>query len=180
MNPTITSVSLNPQHGFSKHPRPGITLLAGLGVEGDAHLGKNTQHLYLVRKDPTRPNLCQVHLLHQELHEHLNATGFNISPGDMGENITTHGLDLMTLPTGTFLHLGSTAIVEITGLRDPCAQLNTLAPGLMKAVIEHTPDGKLIRKAGIMATVHTAGEVRPGDAIRVTLPPQPHQPLKPV
>jgi MOSC domain-containing protein YiiM len=180
MTPTITAVSLNPEHGFSKHPQPSITLLQGLGVQDDAHLGKTTQHVYFVRKDPTRPNLAQVHLIHAELHEELNATGFQISPGAMGENITTRGLDLMNLPTGTLLRLGPTALIEITGLREPCAQLNNLGPGLMKTLITRHPDGTITHKAGIMAIVRETGEVHPGDPIQITLPPLPHTPLEPV
>ncbi len=95
----------------------------------------------------------------------------------MGENITTRGIDLLALPRGAKLQIGGEAIVEITGLRNPCAQLDGIQQGLMAAVIGRRPDGGLIRKAGVMGIVLTGGEVRRGDTIRITLPPQPHLPL---
>ncbi len=157
-----------------------MRLLAGLGVEGDAHLGETVKHRSRVRRDPTQPNLRQAHLIHAELHDELRAAGFAVAPGEMGENITTRGVDLLGLPTGTRLHLGETAVVEMTGLRNPCAQLDTIQPGLMAATLDRDDEGRLIRKAGVMAIVLASGEVRPGDAIRVELPPEPHQPLEPV
>lgn len=180
MTGVVTAVSSDSTHRFSKPNRAAIRLLAGLGVEGDAHLGKTVQHLSRIRRDPRQPNLRQVHLLHAELHEELRAAGFDVSAGQMGENITTRGIDLLGLPTGTRLHLGETAVVEVTGLRNPCAQLDRFRPGLMAAVLDRDAAGRLIRKAGIMAIVLAGGEVRPGDPIRITLPPAPHRPLEPV
>lgn len=156
---------------------PSIRLLAGLGVEGDAHCGALVKHRYHVRKDPTRPNLCQVHLLQEELFDELAAKGFDVAPGEMGENITTREIDLLGLPTGARLLLGESAVVEVTGLRNPCVQMNQLRPGLMPAVIERRPRGEVVRKAGIMGIVIAGGEVVPGDAIRVELPPRPWRAL---
>jgi MOSC domain-containing protein YiiM len=180
MNGVVTAVSQSATHTFSKPNQHCIRLLAGLGVEGDAHLGETVKHRSRVARDPSQPNLRQVHLLHAELHDELNAAGFHVSPGQMGENVTTRGIDLLALPTGTRLHLGATAIVEVTGLRSPCTQLDTFRPGLMAATLGRDEHGDLIRKAGIMAVVLTGGEVRPNDPIRVKLPPEPHRPLDPV
>lgn len=177
MSAIVTAVSISASHTFSKPNQDSIRLIAGLGVEGDTHLGKTVQHRSRVARDPNQPNLRQVHLIHAELHDHLNATGFNISPGQMGENITTRGIDLLGLPTGAKLHIGETAIVEVTGLRNPCTQLNTFQPGLMKAVLDHDEHGNLIRKSGIMGIVLTGGTVSPQDPIRIELPPKPHVPL---
>jgi MOSC domain-containing protein YiiM len=173
----VVSVSLNGKHTFSKKTADRITLLAGLGVEGDAHCGVLVKHRYHVRKDPTRPNLCQVHLLHAELFTELAAKGIAIAPGDMGENVTTSGLDLLSLPTSTLLKIGASAVVEITGLRNPCIQMNDLRPGLMHAVIEHNRGSKPRMKAGIMGIVIAGGVVQPGDTIQVELPPQPWRPM---
>ena len=173
----VTAVSRNPRHGFGKPTQDSIRLLAGLGVEGDAHMGETVKHRSRVRRDPTQPNLRQVHLIHAELLDELRETGFPIAAGDVGENVTTHGVDLLGLPTGTRLHLGETAVIEVTGLRNPCVQLDRFQPGLMAAVLGRDAQGGLILKAGIMAVVLTGGEVRPGDPIRVALPPEPHRPL---
>ena len=177
---TVTAVSRSRTHTLTKPTQERVRLLAGLGVEGDAHLGETVKHRSRVRRDPTQPNLRQAHLIHAELHDELRAAGFAVAPGEMGENITTRGVDLLGLPTGTRLHLGETAVVEMTGLRNPCAQLDTIQPGLMAATLDRDDEGRLIRKAGVMAIVLASGEVRPGDAIRVELPPEPHQPLEPV
>jgi MOSC domain-containing protein YiiM len=150
------------------------------GREGDAHLGEKVKHRSRVARDPSQPNLRQVHLIHAELHDELRRAGFEVMPGLMGENVTTRGIDLLGLPTGTRLHLGTTAVVEITGLRNPCAQLDKLQPGLMAATLDRDAAGNLIRKAGIMGIVLTDGDVRPGDAIRVELPAEPHRSLEPV
>ncbi len=177
MSAAVTAVSRSAGHSFSKPNEPFIRLVAGLGVEGDAHQGTTVQHLSRIRRDPTHPNLRQVHLIHAELHDELHAAGFHVSAGEMGENVTTRGLDLLALPTGARLHLGGSAVVEVTGLRNPCAQLDRFQSGLMAAVLGRDADGSLVRKAGIMAVVLTGGEVRPGDAIRAELPPGPHRPL---
>jgi MOSC domain-containing protein YiiM len=177
---SVVSVSRRAGHHFSKTASPSIRLLRGLGVEGDAHMGATVRHRYHVRKDPTRPNLCQVHLLHSELFEELRAMGFAVSPGELGENVTTSGIDLLALPTGARLHLGTGAIVEVTGLRNPCIQIDHFQKGLMAATLDRDADGNLIRKAGIMSIVLADGDVRPGDAIRAELPDMPHRPLLPV
>jgi MOSC domain-containing protein YiiM len=173
----VVSVSLSASHSFSKPVAESIRLLTGLGVEGDAHCGALVKHRYHVRKDPTRPNRSQVHLLQSELFGELAAKGIVIAPGEMGENITTAGVDLLHLPTGTLLRIGASAVIEVTGLRNPCVQMNELRAGLMQAVIERDAAGKVTRKAGIMAIVVAGGDVRVGDAIRVELPPEPWQPL---
>lgn len=180
MGGTVIAVSCSPTHTFSKLNQEGIRLLAGLGVERDAHLGEMVKHRSRVRRDPIQPNLRQVHLIHAELHEELQAAGFAVSAGQMGENVTTRGVNLLELPTGTRLRLGQTAIIEITGLRNPCTQLDDFQQGLMAAVLSRDEQGELVRKAGVMAIVLAGGEVRPGDQITVELPPEPHLPLRPV
>jgi MOSC domain-containing protein YiiM len=177
---SVAAVSLRSGHHFSKTPSLGIRLLAGLGIAGDGHMGETVKHRSRVRKDPTQPNLRQVHLMHAELFDELRTRGYVVKPGDLGENITTSGIDLLALPTGTRLHLGASAVVEITGLRNPCIQLDTFQKGLMAATLDKDADGNLIRKAGIMSIVISQGDVRPGDAIRVELPDMPHRPLLPV
>ncbi|MCC7368268.1 MAG: MOSC domain-containing protein [Chloroflexi bacterium] len=180
MSGVVTAVSRSGSHTMVKPNETSVRLLTGLGVEGDAHLGETVKHRSRVAIDPTVPNLRQVHLIHAELHDELEAAGFTVTPGMMGENVTTRGVDLLGLPTGTKLRLGASAVVEVTGLRNPCAQLDGLQPGLMKANLDRDAAGNLIRKAGIMGVVLADGEVRPGDAITVELPPEPHQPLQPV
>ena len=180
MGGTVLAVSCAAKHTMSKPAQERIRLLTGLGVEGDAHLGETVKHRSRVRRDPTQPNLRQVHLIHAELHDELREAGFDLSAGQMGENVTTRGIDLLGLPTGTRLHLGESAVIEVTGLRNPCAQLNKIASGLMAATLDRDEQGNLIRKAGIMGVVLAGGEVRPGDPIRVELPPEPHRPLEPV
>jgi MOSC domain-containing protein YiiM len=174
----IIAVARDEGHRFSKPILPAIRLLSGLGVEGDAHCGKTVKHRSRVKVDPTQPNLRQVHLIHAELFEELAGEGFSLRPGDMGENITTRGLDLLALPAGTRLRLGSDALVEVTGLRNPCVQIEAFRPGLLKAVLGRDADGNLIRKAGIMGIVLQGGEVRAGDPIGVTLPAPPHRALE--
>jgi hypothetical protein len=176
----VAAVSRGADHSFSKANEDCIQLVAGLGVQGDAHLGRTVQHLSRVARDPTQPNLRQVHLIHAELHDELRARGFELMPGDMGENITTRGVDLLGLPIGTRLRLGDAAVVDVTGLRNPCLQLSTFQSGLMAAVLDRAADGTVIRKSGVMAVVVTGAEVRPDDPIRVELPPLPHRPLETV
>ncbi len=175
----VEAVSQGGAHTFSKTPRLWIRLLAGLGVEGDAHLGRTVQHRSRVARDPTQPNLRQVHLLHRELLEQLETQGHVIGPGQIGENILTRGIDLLGLPQGTILHIGE-ATMRVTGLRNPCVQLDRFRPGLMAATLSRDAEGNLIRKAGVMGVVLTGGEVRPGDVIRVILPAEPHKRLQPV
>ena len=176
----VTAVSRDEAHAFSKPPRASIRLVAGLGVERDAHAGRTVRHRSRVARDPTAPNLRQVHLIHAELHDELNRLGFDVAPGDMGENITTRGVDLLGLAVATRLMIGPRAVVEVTGLRNPCTQLDGFRPGLMKAVLGRDSDGGLVRLAGVMAVVLAGGVIRPGNPIAVTLPPEPHAPLRPV
>ena len=176
----VTAVSRNASHTMVKSNQASIHLLTGLGVEGDAHLGKTVKHRSRVRRDPSQPNLRQVHLIHEELHEELRAAGFAVVPGQMGENVTTRGVDLLELPLGTRLHLGNEAVVEVTGLRNPCVQLDALQPGLMAATLGRDENGGVVRKTGVMSIVLVDGEVRAGDPIRVELPPEPHGALVPV
>jgi MOSC domain-containing protein YiiM len=175
-----TGVSRSATHTFSKRGCDRIRLLVGLGVEGDTHLGETVQHRSRVCRDPNQPNLRQVHLIHAELHDELRTRGFAVAAGDLGENVTTRGIDLLGLPAGAQLFLGATAVVEVTGLRNPCLQLDGFRPGLMRAVLGRAVDGNLVRKAGIMGIVLSSGEVRAGDAVHLELPPQPHHPLQPV
>ncbi|MGB3447137.1 MAG: MOSC domain-containing protein [Xanthobacteraceae bacterium] len=176
----VTAVSLSKRHHFSKPNAMEIQLRTGLGVAGDAHLGVTVKHRSRVAKDPTQPNLRQVHLLHEELFDELRGKGFRVAAGEMGENVTTRGVDLLGLPTGTRLHLGASAVVEVTGLRNPCVQIDRFQQGLMAATLDRDSGGNLIRKAGIMSIVLADGDLRPGDAIRIELPAGPHRPLQPV
>ena len=180
MHGIVTAVSRSATHALSKPVEESVRLLAGFGVEGDAHAGETVKHRSRVARDPSQPNLRQVHLIHAELHDELQTAGFAVAAGQMGENITTRGVDLLALPAGTRLRLGDSAVVEVTGLRNPCAQLDRIQPGLMAAVLDRGADGNLIRKAGVMGIILTGGAVRPGDAITVELPPEPHRPLAPV
>jgi MOSC domain-containing protein YiiM len=176
----VVAVGRDHRHRFSKPGQDVIRLLKGLGVEGDSHCGSTVQHLSRVRRDPTQPNLRQVHLIHAELHDELAQLGFAVGAGDMGENVTTRGLELLALPTGTVLRIGPAAAVEVTGLRNPCVQLDAFQPGLLPAVLDRAIDGSVVRKAGVMAVVVAGGEVRPHDRIVAELPSGPHRPLQPV
>lgn len=179
-NGVVESVSRNLKHTFSKYTENEILLVAGLGVEGDAHFGKTVKHRSRVRVDPEQPNLRQVHIIHSELFRELKSKGHRVLPGEMGENITTTGIDLLGLPTGCRLMIGKDAVVEITGLRNPCSQLDDLQDGLMRAVLEKDQDGNVIRKAGVMGVVISGGYVRTGDGIEVRFPEGPFVPLAPV
>ena len=180
MHGSVQAVHSSGAHTFSKSAQAGIRLVAGLGVEGDAHMGETVKHRSRVARDPNQPNLRQVHLVHAELHGELATKGFSVAAGQMGENVTTVDLDLLGLPTGARLHLGAEAVVELTGLRNPCAQLESLGKGMMAACLDRDADGGLIRKAGVMSVVLVGGDVRPGDPIRVELPVEPHRALEPV
>lgn len=170
MNAKVVAVSLSPRHKFSKPNALSIRLLEGLGIEGDAHSGATVKHRSRVAKAPHEPNLRQVHFMHEELFAELAAQGFQVAPGEMGENVTTRGIDLLNLPQGARLHLGDSAIVEITGLRNPCMQIDRFQKGLMQAVLGRDADGSLVRKSGVMGIVIAGGDVRAGDAIRVEMP----------
>ncbi|WP_406397865.1 MOSC domain-containing protein [Streptomyces sp. NBC_00879] len=178
MGATVTTVSSNGAYSFTKPNRESITLLAGLGVEGDVHAGVTVKHRSRIAQDPTQPNLRQVHLIHEELFIEVAQAGFEVAPGDLGENITTTGIDLLALPTGTVLRLGEEAEVEITGLRNPCLQIDAFQDGLLKQVVGRDDEGNIVRRAGIMSVVRTGGVVRPGDPIAVELPDGPHTPLE--
>ena len=175
----VLAVHRSSSHSFSKFAEDAVTLVPGLGVAGDAHAGATVQHRSRLARDPSAPNLRQVHLLQAELFDELVARDFAVFPGDLGENITTHGVDLLALPAGTRLLLGPEAEIEITGLRNPCSQIDRFQRGLTAAVLEKQGD-RLVRKAGVMGIVHTGGAVRAGDPIVVRLPPPPHRPLEPV
>ena len=175
----VVATAKSDSHTFSKVQCQGIELIAGIGVSGDAHSGAKVKHRSRVRANPNQPNLRQVHLIHAELHAELASSGFPVGPGEMGENITTSGIDLLRLSEGTQLQIG-TAAIQVTGLRNPCIQLNGLHAGLMEAVLERDAAGNLVRKSGVMAIVLRDGEVRPGDAIEISYAPAEHVPLRPV
>ena len=180
MTGLVLAVHRSPTHTMAKSTQPSIRLLAGLGVEDDAHAGVTVKHRSRVARDPSQPNLRQVHLIQAELHDELTGRGMSVEFGRMGENITTRGIDLLALPTGARLRLGPAALIEVTGLRNPCVQLEGIHSGLMQAVLDRDVDGALVRRAGIMGIVLAGGEVSPGDPIEVTLPNLPHEPLRPV
>lgn len=174
----VSAVSRSAGHMFSKPTEGSIRLLAALGVDGDAHLGVTVRHRSRAAREPQLPNLRQVHLMAGELHDELRAAGFPVTAGALGENVTTRGLDLLGLPAGARLRLGETAVVEVTGLRNPCVQLDRFAAGLMSAMLGRDEHGRLVRKAGVMSVVLAGGEVRPDDPITVELPPPPHHRLE--
>ncbi len=179
-SPYVVAVSASPTHRFSKVPREVVRLVQGLGIEGDSHAGVTVQHLSRVRRRPQDPNLRQVHLLAGELLAALADLGYDVPPGAMGENVTTSGVDLLALPAGTVLRLGAEAEVEITGLRNPCAQIDAYSPGLLAEVVGRDEAGEVVRRAGVMGVVRRSGEVRAGDPLCVVLPAEPHVPLAPV
>ena len=178
MGGTVAAVSSNGTYSFTKPNRDSITLLAGIGVEGDVHAGETVKHRFRMEKDASQPNLRQVHLIHEELFEEVREAGFEVGAGELGENVTTRGIDLLGLPVGARLHLGAQAVVEVTGLRNPCAQIDNFQKGLMKQVVGRDESGVVRFKSGIMSVVLEGGVVRPGDAIKVELPDGPHVPLE--
>jgi len=178
--PRVVSVSRDDAHRFSKPAVDEIVLVEGLGVEGDAHSGETVQHRSRVRRDPTQPNLRQVHLVHAELFDEVAAAGHEVRPGDLGENVTTRGVDLLGLPTGTLLHLGTTAVVELTGLRNPCLQIDGFDEGLLRLVVGRDADGEVVRRAGVMGVVRAGGAIRPGDDLTIELPTGARTALRPV
>lgn len=178
--PRVIAVSRDDVHRFSKPVVDEVTLVEGWGIEGDAHAGTTVQHRSRVARDPSQPNLRQVHLLHAEVFDEVAEAGFRVEPGQMGENVTTRGVDLLGLPTGTLLHLGDEACVRVTGLRNPCQQINGFEPGLLREVLGRDEDGAVVRKGGVMSVVVTGGVVRTGDRIRVELPTGEQQALQPV
>lgn len=175
---TVISVSRSARHGFSKAPQASIQLVAGLGVEGDAHAGVAVKHRSRVALDPTQPNLRQVHLIPEELLANLALAGFVLEPGDLGENVLTSGMDLQGLPRGTVLEIGPTAKVELTGLRNPCHQIEAFRVGLLSQVLGRGEDGMLQRRAGVMGIVVQSGTIRISDTVTVVLPALPHVALE--
>jgi MOSC domain-containing protein YiiM len=173
---SVTAVARHADHGFTKVLQDEIELVAGMGVRGDAHFGAAVKHRSRVARDSGQPNLRQVHLIHDELHDELRQRGFDVGPGQLGENVTTHGVDLLALPVGSVLRLGD-ALLALTGLRNPCRQLDEFQEGLMRALLDRANDGALVRKGGVMAVVVASGVARPGDVIDVALPPRPHRRL---
>lgn len=176
----VVAVHRSGEHSFSKLRVDGVTLIAGMGVDGDAHHGARVQHRSRVKIDPDQPNLRQVHLIHRELFDQLESLGYSVRPGDLGENITTEGIDLLSFPIGTVLRFGSEALIALTGLRNPCKQIDDFKSGLLANVVDRTASGELVRKAGVMGVVVQSGAVHSSDEIRVSLPPRPHTPLVPV
>jgi MOSC domain-containing protein YiiM len=177
MDPTVVAVCKSPAHTLTKFPEPAVELAVNHGVVGDVHAGPTVRHR---SRNPALPNLRQVHLVPAEWLDELSAAGFPVGPGTIGENVTTRGLDLLGLPTGARLRLGGSAVVELTGLRNPCFQLDGIKPGLKAACLGRDADGALVRKAGVMAVVTAGGTVRPGDPIRVERPAGEPKPLAPV
>jgi MOSC domain-containing protein YiiM len=177
MSQSVVAVSSSSEHTFSKSNVASITLIAGVGVDGDAHSGELVKHRYLMQKDPTQPNLRQVHLIHQELFEQVAEQGHDVSAGELGENVTTRGIGLLSLPTGAVLQIGSEVTLELTGLRNPCAQIDEFQSGLMPLLRHRDDDGAIVRIGGVMAIVLNGGVVRPGDEITVELPRKPHHAL---
>lgn len=178
MPATVLAVHKHPTHSFSKTTSPSITLLQGLGVENDAHCGATVKHRSRVAQDPTQPNLRQVHLIHSELFDELREKGFHVAPGELGENITTRGVSLLDLPVGTRLRIGPEAVIELTGLRNPCGQIDKFQPGLLDAVLDLGPNGEVIRKTGVMGIVVAGGVVHPGDGIVIAYPAGEHRRLE--
>ena len=180
MNAVVTAVSRSAKHTLVKSNQDSIRLIARARRRRRRALGRHRQASLAGGARPEPAQSAPSAPVHAELHEELRRQGFAVSAGQMGENVTTQGVDLLGLPTGARLHLGDVAVVEVTGLRNPCAQLDRIQPGLMAATLGRDAHGNLVRKAGIMGVVIAGGEVRPGDPIRVELPPQPHRPLAPV
>ena len=178
MHSRVIAVARDTEHKFSKQVVPKIEIVAGLGVSGDAHRGATVQHRSRVKADPAQPNLRQVHLIDAELFDELDQKGFTVAPADLGENITTRGIDLLGLPRGTVLKIGDAVRLEVTGLRNPCAQIDRFKKGLLAAVLDKSPDGEVIRKTGVMAIALAGGTIRADDPIKVELPDPPFLPLE--
>ena len=178
MNSKVVAVSRSEKHTFSKKNIESINLIYDFGVEGDAHAGKTIKHIFLARKDPGRKNIRQVHLIQMELIRQLKSKGFSVNPGQLGENITTQGIDLLSLPTGCKLHIGEEAVIELTALRSPCVQIDNFQKGILKEVIDRDDQGKMIRKIGVMGIVTAGGTVKPSEIITIEMPDLPHRKLE--
>ena len=174
----VMCVAAHPTHAFSKEPRQQIQLITGMGVEGDAHCGETVKHRSRVAANPQQPNLRQVHLFAAEMLDEVVAQGFSVKPAELGENITTRGLDLIHLPLGARLRIGKDALIELTGLRNPCKQIDRFQKGLMQAVLGRDEHGQLLLRAGVMAIVLQGGLISSGDTISVDLPALPHKKLE--
>jgi len=168
----VVGLARDGRNGFSKSAMDTICLIQGQGVEGDAHSGPFVRHRYLARRQPRLPNLRQVHLIPSELFEALRNAGYDLHPGDLGDNIATAGLDLETLPMGALLDLGSEACIELTGLRTPCVLIDRFRTGLKRQMVCSEPVAPRFR-CGVMSIVRTGGRLAVGDPIRVRLPPKP-------
>ncbi len=180
MNGIVLSVASRATHRFSKEVRDRIRIVAGEGVADDAHCGRTVKHRSRVARDPTQPNLRQVHLIHGELFDELRGRGFDVRPGDLGENVLTRGLDLLGLSAGALLRFEGGVELEVTGLRNPCGQIERFREGLLAAVLDRTADGALVRKAGIMTVVRVGGTIRAGEGVGAVPPDGPHRALEPV
>ena len=178
MSYQVVAVSVSAKHGFCKDNAVSIKLIENFGVEGDAHAGEKIKHIYLAKKDPSRPNIRQIHLIPMELLAEVAKKGFLVNPGQLGENITTRGIDLIKLPVATKLHIGEQAVVQVTALRNPCPQINHFQKGLLKEMATKDPEGKVVRKAGVMGIVLVGGTVKPTDKVRIELPVSGHKPLE--
>ncbi len=174
----VLAVSSSKTHTFSKKNQESINLIEGIGVEGDAHAGKTIKHLFLVKKDPAKLNIRQVHLIQAELFGELSKRGFTVEPGQLGENITTQGIDLLSLPKGTILNIGESVIIELTALRNPCIQIDNFLKGLLQEVVSKDEHGKIVRKVGVMGIVSAGGMVKPYDIVKILLPAKPHKALE--
>lgn len=178
MTGKVHAVSLSDKHSIRKFNRSYINIIEGYGVEGDAHAGKKVKHRYIAKKDPDRPNYRQVHLISMEIYRELQQQGFNIDPGEMGENITCSGIDIMNLPKHTILKIGDEVELQVSGMREPCSLLNQIQGGLMKATLDKSGEGELIRKAGIMTVALKGGIVTPDDPIQLVYPEKPYVKMK--
>jgi len=174
----VHSLSSSAQHSFSKHTTHQVEVIKGIGIKGDAHAGVKVKHRSRVAKDPNQPNLRQIHLIHLELLKELVAKGYTVNPGDLGENITTEGISILNLPKDTILKIGENVAIQITGLRNPCHQIDKFQKGLLKEVVGKNDAGDIIRMAGIMAIVLEGGMIKVNDEILVELPALPHQKLE--
>lgn len=174
----VVGLAKDREHRFSKAPQEQLVLVEGHGVEGDAHAGSTVQHRSRVAADPSQPNLRQVHLLAAEFLDEVRRHGYDVESGDLGENVLTAGIDLLDLPRDTLLHLGPDAVVRITGLRNPCAQIDRFRTGLLRLAVGRNDAGEVVRKAGVMGVVVAGGAVRVGDPIAVVTPPEPHHRLE--
>jgi len=170
----VLAVHRSDEHTFAKPTVDSVTLLPGLGVEGDAHLGAQVKHRSRVAADPNQPNLRQVHLVMSELLDDVRAAGHEIEPGRLGENVTTTGIDLIGLPVGSMLRIGDTALVALTGLRNPCKQIRDVGDGVLKMMFvdgeRYGRPGEQIGRTGVMGVVVAGGTVSAGDEIAVRYP----------